>query len=215
MLPACLLAFMASLIIPLIAASSIPVCISSAEGYQLDTLNTLYQTFCGDLSKDGLSASRGVYGVPVISLSFVPTTGADECDQANCLSTFGTLIQSCQPKYCRRTVECGANQTLIGSMNNHSVWGTGSLDAGCGTYNFTIWNTTSNPVGTATNTIAATATPVLLNLASTQTSASTSTGKPTPTKPSVGSTALGTSDSAIIQVSGVSLLGVAFLFCFL
>jgi hypothetical protein len=89
------------------------------------------------------------------------------------------------------------------------------LDAECGTYNFTVWNTTSNPVGTVTNALAATGTPLLLNLASTQGSVSTSSGKPTATKPNVGSTALGTSDSAIMQVSGVTLLGVALLFCFL
>ncbi|KAE9377107.1 hypothetical protein N431DRAFT_480223 [Stipitochalara longipes BDJ] len=196
MLPVSLLAITSSLMPPLIATSSTPVCIPSAERYQLATLDTLYQSFCSDLSKSGFSASQEVYGVPVVSLSFAPTTGADKCDQANCLSTFGTLIQSC-------------------SMSSHSIWGTGSLDAGCGTYNFTLWNTTSNPVGTVTRTIAATGTPVLLNLASTQTAVSTSTGKPTATKPSVGSTALGTSESAILQVSGVSLLGVAFIFCFL
>jgi hypothetical protein len=102
-------------------------------------------------------------------------------------------------------------------MNDSPVWGTGSIDAGCGTYNFTVWNTTSNPVGTVTNTIAASATgtQVLLNLASIQTSASTSIGKPTAMKPRVGSTALGTSDSVIIPVSGASLLGVALFFCFL
>ncbi|PMD55779.1 uncharacterized protein K444DRAFT_616844 [Hyaloscypha bicolor E] len=120
MLPAPLLAFTASLILPLIAAST-SVCPPSAEGYQLDTLNPIYQSFCFDLSQSRFSASQEIYGVPVISL----------------------------------------------------------------------------------------------NLASTQTSSSTSTGKPTATKPSVGSTALGTSDSAIMQVSGVSLLGVAFFFCFL
>jgi hypothetical protein len=119
-LPTSLLAFAASLILPLITAST-PVCPPSAEGYQLDTLNTIYQPFCSDLSQPGFSASQEVYGVPVISL----------------------------------------------------------------------------------------------NSASTQTASSTSTGKPTATKPSVGSAALGTSDSAIMHVSGVSLLGVAFFFCFL
>jgi hypothetical protein len=104
-------------------------------------------------------------------------------------------------------------------MNNHSIWGTGSLDAGCGIYNFTVWNTTSNPVRGSTNTInpvLTTGTPVLLNLESAQPSASTTTDKPSATKPSVGSTALGTSDSTILPASGLSLLGVALFFtCFL
>ncbi|PMD48367.1 hypothetical protein L207DRAFT_627106 [Hyaloscypha variabilis F] len=196
MLPASLLALTASFILPLIAAASTPVCIPSAEGYQLDTLDTLYQSFCSDLSKSGFSASQELYGVPVISLRFVPTPGVDKCDQANCLSTFGTLAQSC-------------------SMNNYSVSGIGSLDAGCGTYNFTVSKTNSNPIGPVTSTVTATCTPVLLNLATTQSSISSSTGKPTTTKPYIGSTALGTSDSAIMKVSGVSLLGVALIFCFL
>lgn len=120
MLPASLLVFAASLILPLITAST-PVCPPSAEGYQLDTLNTIYQSFCSDLSQPGFSASQEVYGVPVVSLIS----------------------------------------------------------------------------------------------ASIQSPSSTTTGKPTATKPSVGSTALRTSDSAIMHVSGVSLLGVAFFFCFL
>jgi hypothetical protein len=98
MLPASLLALTASFILPLIAAASTPVCIPSAEGYQLDTLDTLYQSFCSDLSKSGFSASQELYGVPVISLRFVPTPGVDKCDQANCLSTFGTLAQSCKSR---------------------------------------------------------------------------------------------------------------------
>jgi hypothetical protein len=97
MLPTSLLALMASLVLPLIAATSTPVCIPSAEGYQLEKLDTLYQTFCSDLSKSGFSASQEVYGVPVISLSFVPTNGVDKCNQTNCLSTFGALTQSCKP----------------------------------------------------------------------------------------------------------------------
>ena len=118
MLPASLLVFAASLI-PLLITASTPVCPPSTEGYQLDTLNTIYQSFCSDLSQPGFSASQEVYGV------------------------------------------------------------------------------------------------ISPNSASIQTPSSTSTGKPTATKPSVGSTALGTSDSAIMHVSGVSLLGVAFFFCFL
>ncbi len=217
MLPAPLLTLIASLVLPLIVASSTPVCVPSAEGYQLDILSNLYHLFCGYLSKEGFTASQEVYGVPVISLSFIPGTGSDKCDQTDCLSTFGSLIQSCKPVYHQYLVEFGANNTIIGSMNNHSVWGTGSLDAECGTYNFTVWNATLNPVGTVTNTFAASATgtPVLLNLALTQTPLSTSTGKPTATKPIVGSTALGMSGSVIIPVSGASLLGVAFIFCFL
>ena len=96
MLPTSLLARTASFVVPFIAATTKPVCIPSGQGYQLETLDTLYKTFCSDLSKSGFSASQEVYGVPVISLSFVPTTGADKCDQANCLSTFQTLTQSCK-----------------------------------------------------------------------------------------------------------------------
>ncbi|PMD23061.1 hypothetical protein NA56DRAFT_657812 [Hyaloscypha hepaticicola] len=192
MLPATLL--IASLTLPWIAKSSASVCIPSAEGYQFDTFTTIYNSFCRDLSKEGFAVSPEVYGVPVVSLSFVPTTKANRCDQVTCFSTFRTLIQSC-------------------SMNNYSVWGTGSLDAGCERFNFTVTvsHSTLNSEGSATNAIgaSATGTPVLLSLASTP----TTTKKPTTKKPVVRSTAMG--DSIIFPVSGASLLGVAFIFCFL
>jgi len=104
-----------------------------------------------------------------------------------------------------------ADQTSSGSVNNYSVWGTGSLDAGCGRFNFTVSHSTSNSEVSAMKPIrtSATGTPVLLSLASTSTSAK----KPTTKKPVVRSTAM--SDSMIFPVSGASLLGVALIFCFL
>jgi hypothetical protein len=94
MLPATL--FIASLTLPWIAKSSAPVCIPFAEGYQFDTFATIYKSFCRDLSKQGFTVSQEASGVPVDSLSFVPTTKANRCDQVTCLSTFGTLIQPCK-----------------------------------------------------------------------------------------------------------------------
>jgi hypothetical protein len=101
-------------------------------------------------------------------------------------------------------------------MNSHSIWDIGSIDVGCGTYNFTVWNNTLNPVGTAMNIIgvtSATGLPMLLNLTpNTQTSNPLPIGKSTATKPSVGNAALGTSDAGIIQGSGYTLIAVAFIF---
>jgi hypothetical protein len=108
--PLFLLAFTASLIVPLIAACLTPVCVPSTEGYQVGELNKLFKNFCGDLSKDDFAADREVYG-PITSLSFRPATGADLCDQSNCLSAFGTLIQPCKCKVLRYDTAYSANHT--------------------------------------------------------------------------------------------------------
>ena len=216
MLPSSLLVRTASFVLPLIGSSSAPVCVPSAEGYQVQTLKNLYNVFCEDLSKEDFAASREVYGIPVISLSFAPATDSGKCDANNCLTIYASLIKSCKYSPHFEPKLSQSDQCYKGQFNSHSIFGTGSIDAGCGTYNFTVWNTTLNPVGTVTNTIntaAATATPVLLNLASgTQLSSSVPTGKPSSTKPNVGSTALGTSDGAIVQISGCTLIGVVFAF---
>ena len=70
-------------------------------------------------------------------------------------------------------------------MNNHTIYGSGSLDAGCGIYNFSIWD---NTTGTSTSTLVV----------------------PSPTgKPAVGSTALGTSGAGVVKVSAGMLTGLA------
>jgi hypothetical protein len=73
----------------------------------------------------------------------------------------------------------------IGARDSHSVYGSGSTDLGCGTYNFTITEqTTPTPAATASQT----------------------------GKPKVGSTALGTSGASIARGSGYTFVGVACVF---
>ncbi len=80
-----------------------------------------------------------------------------------------------------------ANENMIGQFNNHTIWGTGSLNAGCGTYNFTVGNEVRNPVGVPTKTISSIATSAVAS--------ETGTAKVT-----------GSSGTGIIRVSG-ALLG--------
>jgi hypothetical protein len=95
MLPSSLLAFTAGLLLPLIAASSTPICVPSTGGYQ-ETLDTLCQTFRADLAKEGFNSNREVYGVPVISLSPIPAIGTTKLGLNHCLTNYGSLIKSCK-----------------------------------------------------------------------------------------------------------------------
>lgn len=82
----------------------------------------------------------------------------------------------------------------VGQWDSHKIWGTGSLETGCGTYNYSLnWNRTSFAVSTS-NTLSSTV----------------STSPSTTGKPNVGSTALGISGTEIVRVSGYAVVGMAF-----
>ncbi|CZR60927.1 uncharacterized protein PAC_10823 [Phialocephala subalpina] len=136
MLPRALLFLAGSLLMEGVAAASAPTCVSSAEGYPVGQVNYLFNAFCNQLASNNFATEQQIYGLPVISFDFAAASSSSTCDKTNCLASFQTLITSCQ-------------------LPNATIWGTGSLDAGCGTYNFTIWNTALNPItlGAATTTL--------------------------------------------------------------
>jgi hypothetical protein len=91
--------------------------------------------------------------------------------------------------------------TYLGQLNSHDIYGSASLDAGCGVYNFTILDTVPSSATLSISTL-------IPPLATATTSGSaTETSKTPTTKPSVGSTALGTSDASarIRKVSAYTL----------
>ena|ERR1700761_582717 len=86
-------------------------------------------------------------------------------------------------------------------MNSHDIYGTASLDAGCGVYNFAILDTVPSTVTPSISTLIPP-----LDSATTSRSA-TETSKASATKPNVGNTVLGTSDAGagIRKVSAYTL----------
>jgi len=94
-----------------------------------------------------------------------------------------------------------------GKLSNDTVQGTGSIDAGCGVYNFTVWNMILNPVGSATTTIGGTTTlPTGTRTTTTSVSIGSTTGSSTSaSSPSISSTS--TSGAVIATESSISLLG--------
>ena len=88
----------------------------------------------------------------------------------------------------------------VGQWNSHTIWGTGSLETGCGTHDYSLnWNRTSFAVSTS-NTLSSTV----------------STSPSTTGKPNVGSIALGANSAEIARVSGYAVVGVALVVgCFL
>jgi hypothetical protein len=87
------------------------------------------------------------------------------------------------------------NNILIGQYNNKTIWGTAQESTPCGTYNYTIGNTTS-PYLTPNTTLTAGASIT-----------------PSPTGDANGNTAgMGTNEAGMIKVSGTLMLGVAGIF---
>jgi len=206
MFPTSLLALTASLIIPLIAASSIPICEPSTQVYATSDITTLYKDFCGVLEKNNFTSDVQLYGAFIVSFGFISANSSNVCDLNNCLSSYFSLVQSCQ-------------------LNSHEIYGTASLDAGCGVYNFTILDTVPSstvpsistlipPPWRAANISSSTDSS---SIATPTTSGSaTETSKASTTKPSVGSTALGTSDAGAgirkVSVFTLALVGCIFVF---
>ncbi|KAE8453784.1 hypothetical protein EG329_009296 [Mollisiaceae sp. DMI_Dod_QoI] len=126
----------ASLLAELATSASTPTCISSAEGYPVGQVDYLFNNFCSQLASNNFATQQQIYGLPVISFDFIAASSSDPCNLDNCLASYQTLVTSCK-------------------LPNSTIWGTGSLDAGCGVYNYTIWNTAINPVtlGAPTTTL--------------------------------------------------------------
>jgi hypothetical protein len=96
MLPSSLLAFTAGLLLPLIAASSTPICAPSTGGYQ-ETLGTLCQTFRAHLAKEAFNSNQEVYGVPPVrSFGPMPALGTTKHGLNHCITNYGSLIKSCK-----------------------------------------------------------------------------------------------------------------------
>lgn len=88
-----LLALM-SLLAPIVA-KSLTICVPSAEGAEVETIKTLYNSFCDKLDKKNFGADTLTNALPVISLNFT-TSGTDKCDLDNCHSSYATLLSTCK-----------------------------------------------------------------------------------------------------------------------
>lgn len=86
-----------SLLVPMVAATTAPVCVSSDMGYATGQVNYLYNNFCQKLANSGFGSDLAMYGLPVISLSYTSAgESASSCDQNNCLANFKTLVGGCE-----------------------------------------------------------------------------------------------------------------------
>ncbi|KAH6678312.1 hypothetical protein B0J14DRAFT_650535 [Halenospora varia] len=118
MLPSSLLGLAAAFYAPLIAAASAPTCTPNSNQYQVEKVVFLYKNFCNDLASKSFPTTNQFFFTPYISFGF--TAGSGGCDEATCNTNYESLINAC-------------------GVSNHIVTGTGSVDAGCGTYNMTIY----------------------------------------------------------------------------
>ena len=172
MLPQSLLAFTVTLLIPLISAAT-PSCEPSNNAADLSNFTSTSISFCQKLADESFILDTMMYGVQksIIAFQFTPqnTTGTNgTCNLDSCLNGISALSVAC-------------------ARDSHTIYGSGSTDLGCGTYNFTITEQ-STPTASAT---------------------ATKTGKP-----KVGSTAL-SSGGSIVRGSGYTFVGVACVFTWL
>lgn len=88
----------ASFLVPLAVAFT-PVCVPSSQGITIETIGLLTKTFCAGLEKKNFTSDLQVYGVPNVSLGFIPANGTNPCDLNNCLSSYDSLVESCKWKH--------------------------------------------------------------------------------------------------------------------
>ncbi|KAF4635957.1 hypothetical protein G7Y89_g2129 [Cudoniella acicularis] len=119
MLPSSLLGLTASFLAPLIAATSAPTCTPNNNGFQVEKADFLYRNFCNDLASKGFPSTQQFFSLPWISFGFTAEAGG--CTEDICNTNYGALINAC-------------------GIKNDNVTGQGSVDAGCGIYNMTIWD---------------------------------------------------------------------------
>jgi hypothetical protein len=221
MLLTSLLAFTTSLLFPIVAASSTPDCVSSNSGYATSDITILYKDFCSVLEKNNFTSDVQLYGIFIVSFGFTLASNVTVCDVNNCLSSYLSMVESCKLNLSLLcyvlTAQKYKNKKLtryIGQLNSHYIYGTASLDAGCGVYNFSILDTLPSSAAPSATELSVS----LLIPPSTSTSGSaTETSKAsTTTKPSVGSTALGTSDAGAgirkVSLFTLALVGCVFVF---
>ncbi|KAH8592425.1 hypothetical protein B0O99DRAFT_237880 [Bisporella sp. PMI_857] len=166
MLPSSLLLVVATFLAPLARASSAPACAASNSLYSVSSFRAAYFRFCTSNPKAGPTSING--------LDINYTFNGTGCDTGACSQSFHKLVSSCQ-------------------FNNHTIAGTGSIDAGCGTYKFSVPDqSVSAPIPSSTS-----------NPAPSQTG-----------KLEVGTTALGNpgSGAGIAKMSGGLMIGVASVF---
>lgn len=165
-------------------------CTPLVQGTDLDNLRIIYrENFCPSLQKANFAANLTVYAPPVISLSFTPDD-ITACSLSHCEDSYRVLLGSCKLINCYILLVLYANKKLIRctrQFNSHSIFGTGSGTTPCGTYNFTIVDTSLGPVPSATTTLA-----IVSTYSGTQ-----PTTSPNTTKPVVGSQPLGSGASRI------------------
>lgn len=185
-----LLIMASSLLTGAFAIASAPVCVSSSDGYQVGQVDYLFNTFCNQLSGNGFKTQQQVYGTPYISFDYTSAGTSTTGDLNSCLASYQTLVTSC-------------------ALPNSTIWGTGSIDAGYGIYNFSIWNIAEYPaVGIATTTIIGatlTTAPIITSTSSSSYSLiSTSSSSSAPMSTSATLTASSTLSTPVYYSNGTS-----------
>jgi hypothetical protein len=96
MLPSTLLALTATLLAPLVAASSNPTCVPSVNGYDIPTATDYYNDFCTKLHDMNFTNDVRMYGLPYMTFTFAPQPGNGTCNLGNCIQSFGAMFNSCK-----------------------------------------------------------------------------------------------------------------------
>ena len=176
MLPSSILVLTATTLAPIVLGATSPSCETATSSYALPKFIESTNTFC---SKPQVASSN----IDGVSINYV--ANGSGCDSTACSSSFKSLSESCTflPIHPQNL-----KLTRTGQKNN-TISSTGSIDAGCGIYKFSIGNnftTASSPTVSLTPS---------------------ATGKP-----KVGTTALGTSSASMAKVSGGLILLVGGIF---
>ncbi|KAF5878095.1 uncharacterized protein Bfra_000262 [Botrytis fragariae] len=124
-----------SLFFTIIAATSIPICItdsSTPTSFNISSLSKYTTQLCTQIASSKFSSTAKNYNLDstsssIISLAF--TSAAITCpgnsSASDCEIVYDHLFSGC-------------------SDNSSSIAGSGSIDTGCGVYNFQLINTKSN-----------------------------------------------------------------------
>ncbi|THV44791.1 hypothetical protein BGAL_0579g00060 [Botrytis galanthina] len=124
-----------SLFFTIIAATSIPICItdsSTTTSFNISSLTKYTTQLCTQIASNNFSSTAKNYNIDstsssIISLAF--TSAATTCPGNRSAS-------DCEIVYDHLFSGCGDNSS--------SITGSGSIDTGCGVYNFKLINTNPN-----------------------------------------------------------------------
>ncbi|KAK6615730.1 hypothetical protein H4I95_00882 [Botrytis cinerea] len=123
-----------SLFFTIITATSISICISDSSAtssFNISSLSKYTTQFCTQIASSNFSSTARNYNIESPSnsiISFVFTSAATSCP-GNSSASDGEIV------YNHLFSTCGENSS--------SIAGSGSINTGCGVYNFQLVNTTS------------------------------------------------------------------------